>query len=104
VNEICDCPARPLADRRRGADMSLHSLVELAWEPTSILTMGARSEPDAIVHRDGCLCLGGRPCWVKDTTALGADEFFRKHGDPSGSSQDEAFWRALEEKLEEWTK
>jgi hypothetical protein len=47
-----------------------------------------------MVYRDGCIALAGRPCWVRDTTGLGAAKLFRAHGDPSQSEQGEEFWRA----------
>jgi hypothetical protein len=46
-------------------------------------------------QREGCTWLGGAPCY-SDGTCLGAEEFFKAHGDPSGPNQSEKFWIAME--------
>lgn len=54
-------------------------------------SLGTKSQE----KRDGCTWLGSEPCY-SDGTCLGAEEFWKQHGDSSGPNQPEEFWAAME--------
>lgn len=77
---------KPLADRRHGADLTLHMAVN---DQSGRLVDAGEAKHD-------CEHVQGGQCYVWETTALGADELFRAFGNPAEREQPETFWRALE--------
>lgn len=91
----CACPARPLAERRRGADLTLHRVSRRRRGETDGDLRGRLGIPKVQTLRGTDLvCL--EDVW---STALGADEFFKVFGDPAQRAQAETFWVPLEQRL-----
>lgn len=81
----------PIEERRHGADLTFH-----VGFPTNREEM---RDYNPTVWGKACLHVGR--CDDSSTTALGADKFFRDHGDPRQFEQAEGFWKALEAHLQE---
>jgi hypothetical protein len=82
---------RPIEERRSGTDLTYHVGFST--------TRGEMRDYDPKTWGSECPHVGR--CDASRTTALGAGEFFRAHGDSNQFEQAESFWAALEEKLAE---
>lgn len=82
---------KTLYERRYGTDLTLHVGFKTRKEQ---LAAGAGDGMD----RD-CFFLGEKRGDCSRTTALGAREFFEKHGYPFDFRQTEEFWKALEDRF-----
>ncbi len=80
----------PLNKRRYGADMTLH-----ASFPTELESVRDNSPGNSCTYVDE-----GR-CFIANTSALSAHDFFLAHGDPVQFEQSETFWVAFEEQHRE---
>ena len=86
VDDAAERVARHYPQGPEGTDLTLH----VPWPA------GDDAEDDIRLGRGGEVCSlieTGR-CWRPHSTSIGAEEFFRNHGQPT-FEQSEAFWEAM---------